>query len=290
MWPLSHGHACFTAEHHVTYLNELRTGDTMSARVRLLGRSERAAHVLVYLLDETHQQVACVVEEIFLHIDLEHPAHRAVARGRRRQAGRPRRRAREPALPGRHVRVRSPCAEAVSPRRRATGSLHRAPAPERSGPARASVAQGIEHWFPVPGAAGSNPAGGAHCKARTPRGSGPSSFPVVTGVTNPGPCRSAAHEDNPATARRRRRPRPERGARAVHRCRPGQAVGSADDRAATADQLTTFGYRGDVYGVKLVTDSVEALDLKDAHAQQLCTRSAGKSSSSRASCRSRTTR
>ena len=43
MWPLTHGQACFTAEHHVTYLDELRTGDTMSARVRLLGRSERAA-------------------------------------------------------------------------------------------------------------------------------------------------------------------------------------------------------------------------------------------------------
>jgi acyl-CoA thioesterase FadM len=43
----------------------------MSARVRLLGRSERAGHALVYLLDHTHQQVACVVEEIFLHIDLE---------------------------------------------------------------------------------------------------------------------------------------------------------------------------------------------------------------------------
>ena len=71
MWPLTHGHACFTAEHHVTYLNELRTGDTMSVRVRLLGRSERAGHVLMYVLDETHQQVACVVEEIFLHIDLE---------------------------------------------------------------------------------------------------------------------------------------------------------------------------------------------------------------------------
>lgn len=50
-----------------------------------------------------------------------------------------------------------------------------------------------------------------------------------------------------------------------------------DARAATkADALTDFGYRGDVYGVKLVTDSVEALDLKDAHAQQLCTRSVGK--------------
>ncbi len=28
--------------------------------------------------------------------------------------------------------------------------------------ALASVAQGIEHWFPVPGVAGSNPAGGTH--------------------------------------------------------------------------------------------------------------------------------
>ena len=136
MWPLSHGHACFTAEHHVTYLNELRTGDTMSARVRLLGRSERAAHVLVYLLDETHQQVACVVEEIFLHIDLGHPAHRALARRTcGRQAGRPRRRARGLPFPATRP-GRSRCAEAVSPRRRATGSLHRAPAPERSGRCR----------------------------------------------------------------------------------------------------------------------------------------------------------
>lgn len=68
-WPAL-GHACFSAEHHVTYLAELRTGDRMSTRVRLLGRSERAAHVLVYLLDETHQRLSCVMEEIFLHIDM----------------------------------------------------------------------------------------------------------------------------------------------------------------------------------------------------------------------------
>ena len=43
----------------------------MSARVRLLGRSERAAHALVYLLDESHQQLSFVMEEIFLHIDME---------------------------------------------------------------------------------------------------------------------------------------------------------------------------------------------------------------------------
>lgn len=69
-WPVS-GHACFSAEHHLTYLAELRTGDTMSARVRLLGRAERAAHALVYLLDDSHQRVSFVMEEIFLHIDMQ---------------------------------------------------------------------------------------------------------------------------------------------------------------------------------------------------------------------------
>jgi acyl-CoA thioester hydrolase len=68
-WP-AHGHACFSAEHHLTYLAELRTGDRMSARVRLLGRSARAAHALVYLLDDSHQRLSFVMEEIFLHIDM----------------------------------------------------------------------------------------------------------------------------------------------------------------------------------------------------------------------------
>ena len=70
MWP-AQGHACFSAEHHLTYLAELRTGDRMSARVRLLGRSERAGHALVYLLDDSHERLSFVMEEIFLHIDME---------------------------------------------------------------------------------------------------------------------------------------------------------------------------------------------------------------------------
>jgi hypothetical protein len=57
---------------------------------------------------------------------------------------------------------------------------------------------------------------------------------------------------------------------------PATAADGSVGRAAQADRLTDFGYRGDVYGVKLVTDSVEALNLKDAHAQQLCTRAVGK--------------
>lgn len=70
-WPNIAGQAVFTAEHHMTYLHELRTGDRLSVRVRLLGRSDRAVHALVYLLDETHQRVSFVMEEIFLHVDLE---------------------------------------------------------------------------------------------------------------------------------------------------------------------------------------------------------------------------
>ena len=70
-WPTTDGHACFSAEHHLTYLHELRTGDRMSSRVRLLGRSERAAHALVYLLDDTHERLSYVMEEIFLHIEME---------------------------------------------------------------------------------------------------------------------------------------------------------------------------------------------------------------------------
>ena len=99
MWPLSHGHACFTAEHHVTYLNELRTGDTMSARVRLLGRSERAAHVP--RLPARRDAPAGGVRgrgDLPAHRPRD-PAHRTLARRRRRQAGRPRRRARSLPFP-----------------------------------------------------------------------------------------------------------------------------------------------------------------------------------------------
>ncbi|MEQ6903823.1 thioesterase family protein [Nocardioides sp. YIM 152588] len=67
-WPISAGRACLAAEHHLTYLHELKTGDMMSVRVRLLGRSERAGHALVYVLDDTNERVACVLEEVFLHV------------------------------------------------------------------------------------------------------------------------------------------------------------------------------------------------------------------------------
>ena len=70
-WPHTAGQAVFSAEHHLTYFSELRTGDQISVRVRLIGRSRRAAHVVVYLLDDTHSRVSYVMEEILLHMDME---------------------------------------------------------------------------------------------------------------------------------------------------------------------------------------------------------------------------
>lgn len=69
-WPTQAGHGVFSAEHHMTYVVELRTGDRISVRVRLIGRSERAAHALVYLLDNTHERLSYVMEELFLHVDM----------------------------------------------------------------------------------------------------------------------------------------------------------------------------------------------------------------------------
>lgn len=70
-WPSRAGLACLSAEHHLTYLHELRTGDRMSVRVRLLGRSERALHAMVYVLDDTQQRLATVIEEIALCVRLD---------------------------------------------------------------------------------------------------------------------------------------------------------------------------------------------------------------------------
>lgn len=57
----------------------------------------------------------------------------------------------------------------------------------------------------------------------------------------------------------------------------GLASASAASDERSAPTLTNFGYRADVYAVKLVTDNVEAFNLKDAHAQLRCTRAIGQS-------------
>ena len=55
-WPAKAGLARLGAEHHLTYLHELRTSDRMSVRVRLLGRTDEAVHAVVYVLDDTNER------------------------------------------------------------------------------------------------------------------------------------------------------------------------------------------------------------------------------------------
>lgn len=61
----------FAAEHHLRYLAELRLGDEFSARVRFRDRSAKAIRAQVHLLDETCEQLACVLEVICIHVDQE---------------------------------------------------------------------------------------------------------------------------------------------------------------------------------------------------------------------------
>ena len=57
----------------------------------------------------------------------------------------------------------------------------------------------------------------------------------------------------------------------------GASAGSATAQAQRPHASPTSAIRADVYGVKLVTDNVEAFNLKDAHAQLRCTRALGQS-------------
>lgn len=64
------GMSTFTAEHHIQYFAEVLEGQEVSVRVRLLERSDKAAHAIAFIVDETHERLACVVETALVHIDM----------------------------------------------------------------------------------------------------------------------------------------------------------------------------------------------------------------------------
>jgi acyl-CoA thioester hydrolase len=60
----------FTAEHHLRYYSELRDGELFSVHVRVLGRSERAVHLMAFLLDRARRRLANTLEVVAVHVDL----------------------------------------------------------------------------------------------------------------------------------------------------------------------------------------------------------------------------
>lgn len=63
--------AVFSVEHHLTYFHELVTGDEVTVKARLIGRSDKALHALACLVDETNQRIAYLMEEIMVNIDMD---------------------------------------------------------------------------------------------------------------------------------------------------------------------------------------------------------------------------
>jgi acyl-CoA thioester hydrolase len=61
----------FDHEHHTWFLAEMHVGDRVSAHARLLARSDKRFHGVVFLVNITQRRLACVVEFVSTGADLE---------------------------------------------------------------------------------------------------------------------------------------------------------------------------------------------------------------------------
>lgn len=60
----------FTAEHHLRYLSELRLGDELSVHPRLIQRSDKVLHSIVFVVDRTREVLAATCEAVLIHVDM----------------------------------------------------------------------------------------------------------------------------------------------------------------------------------------------------------------------------
>lgn len=61
----------FTTEHHIRYHSELREGDALAVHTRVLERSDKAVHMMTFLLDEGRDRLSNTLEILLVHVDLE---------------------------------------------------------------------------------------------------------------------------------------------------------------------------------------------------------------------------
>ncbi len=71
------GLSFFTTEHHLRYLAEMRLGERYAVHAGLVGRAGKALQGVSYVVDRTHERVACVMDVMFVHVDMT--ARKAVA-------------------------------------------------------------------------------------------------------------------------------------------------------------------------------------------------------------------
>jgi len=61
----------FTVEHHLRYLAEMREGGEFSVHTRALERSDKAAHLLAFIVDRTGGRLACTMEIVLVHVGMD---------------------------------------------------------------------------------------------------------------------------------------------------------------------------------------------------------------------------
>ncbi len=65
-----HGAGAFDLEHHIHYLAEVRIGDVVAVRARLLQRTPKRLHYMLFMVNETRAAVASTFECVNSHADL----------------------------------------------------------------------------------------------------------------------------------------------------------------------------------------------------------------------------
>ena len=61
----------FALKHFIQYFAEVRMGQTVAIRTRLLGRSEKRFHFMHFMINETTRQLASTLEVLGTHADLK---------------------------------------------------------------------------------------------------------------------------------------------------------------------------------------------------------------------------
>lgn len=60
----------FALEQFLRYLAEVHVGETVTVRGRILGRSEKRLHFMQFIVNETNNNVACIMEVLNSHANL----------------------------------------------------------------------------------------------------------------------------------------------------------------------------------------------------------------------------
>lgn len=65
------GMGSFALESHIRYLGEVRLGESVTVRSRLLDRSEKTLHFIHFMTRDSNMELAATVEVLGAHIDLK---------------------------------------------------------------------------------------------------------------------------------------------------------------------------------------------------------------------------